>query len=161
MWPITAFVILRGHTTKSPAYQERWALAHAAPNIPQISSVSFQKKRWAWEERWKGLGLYSAILCASLHKQMAKQDTSARKGKAESGKECGGNQACSTVIYFYSCTGNFSCWLLWQATPCHPFWAERKERRGAKWDPSVYSVTSPPGASSIQNVMFEYLLCFV
>lgn len=89
---------------------------------------------------------------------MAKQDTSARKGKAEPGKGCDGKQACSGYL-FLQLYRKFQLLAACLGKP-HLSFLVRKARRGAKWDPSVDSATSPPGASTVSEMWCSSnLLC--
>jgi len=87
------------------------------------------KKQEKQKENGHEKGLCPVTLYASLHMQMAEQGTSARKGKAEAKKGCGGDQACSIVLYFYSCIGNFSCWQSALASHTLPPLLSREERK--------------------------------
>lgn len=99
---------------------------HRSNSAESVSASKKYKKESGHEKRQ---GLYSVTLCASLHVQMAEQGTSVRKGKAEPGKGCGGDQACSIVLYFYSCIGNFSCWQSALASHTLSPFLRREERK--------------------------------
>lgn len=157
MFPSHSFCDSKQVISEKAQHIKRWTLAmqHQTSHKSHLCPI----KTKGGHEKRDGRD-WVCTLWSSLHKQLAKQDTSVRKGKAEPGKGSDGNQACSIVIYFYSCTGNFSCWQPALASHTLSPFLSRQKRRGAKWDPSVGSATSPPGASSIWNVMFKYLLCF-